>query len=154
MNSNRNCRQIFATTIHELGHASHWNLGKNDYTFADDVLVESWAHGVKWSISRLEYPGYSINYGRMNYSGIVQSMIDGISSKTSTKWWDSSKDEWGSPSISKTYQDSVSGYTVRQIEDAIDNQRKWNNWKDNIKNKYNNATENHLDAAFDYWNSK
>jgi|GEM_PF-3394259 hypothetical protein len=56
--------------------------------------------------------------------------------------------------ITKTYQDSVSGYTVRQIEDAIDNQRKWNDWRDNIKNKYNNATETNLDAAFDYWNSK
>ena len=30
--------------------------------------------------------------------------------------------------------------------------RYWNDWKNNIKNKYNNGTENNLDAVFDHWN--
>lgn len=49
-------------------------------------------------------------------------------------------------------EDNVTGYTIRQIEDALIHQEKWNNWKNNIKNKYNNGTENNLDALFNHWN--
>jgi hypothetical protein len=28
----------------------------------------------------------------------------------------------------------------------------WNEWRDNIKNSYNNATENNIDALFAHWN--
>jgi hypothetical protein len=49
-------------------------------------------------------------------------------------------------------QDDVSGYTIRQIEDALIGQRTWNEWRDNIKNSYNNATENNIDALFAHWN--
>ena len=48
--------------------------------------------------------------------------------------------------------DQVAGYTIRQIEDALPGQLTWNAWKTNIKNLYNNATENNLDALFDFWN--
>ena len=27
----------------------------------------------------------------------------------------------------------------------------WDGWRDNIKNLYNNGTEQHLDALFNYW---
>jgi hypothetical protein len=36
-------------------------------------------------------------------------------------------------------------------EDALIHQEIWNNWKINIKNRYNNGTENNLDALFNYW---
>ena len=48
--------------------------------------------------------------------------------------------------------DQVNGYTIRQIEDALQGKRTWNIWRDNIKNLHNNATENNLDTLFDYWN--
>ena len=48
-------------------------------------------------------------------------------------------------------EDDVSGYTIRQIEDALQGQRTWNGWRDNIKNRYNNATEENLDALFAFW---
>jgi hypothetical protein len=70
------------------------------------------------------YPTY---FG--NFTGVVQDMIDGIEG-----------------------YDQVTGYTIRQIEDALIGQLTWNAWRDNIKNLYNNATENNLDALFDYWN--
>jgi len=51
----------------------------------------------------------------------------------------------------KLNEDNVQGYTIRQIEDASHGQTTWEGWKNNIKNRYNNATENHLDALFNYW---
>ena len=47
--------------------------------------------------------------------------------------------------------DQVEGYTIRQIEDALNGEKSWINWRNNIKNRYNNATENNLDALFNTW---
>ena len=50
----------------------------------------------------------------------------------------------------KSYYDQVQGYTIKQIEDALASQTTWNAWKNNLKNMYNNETEKHLDAAFNF----
>jgi hypothetical protein len=128
-------RDIYGTTIHEIAHASHWKMDSWHYNNGDDIVVESWARGVQWDLTSIIYPtdimsGYPSYFG--DYTGVVKDMIDGISSPY-------------------TY-DQVSGYTIRQIEDALNGERYWNNWKDNIKNSYNNATENNLDQLFDFWN--
>jgi hypothetical protein len=49
-------------------------------------------------------------------------------------------------------QDNVTGYTIRQIEDALVGQTNWIGWRDNIKHLHNNATEQNLDALFNAWN--
>jgi len=152
---NRTCENLYATTIHELAHASHWELDRNnDYTFCDDIVIESWARGVQWMLSQLEYPSYSVSYGRLNYTGIVQDLIDGFGTTTTGAWYDFNEKKWGASNIVRTYSDQVSGYTIRQLEDALIGQRTWTGWKNNIKNKYTNGTENNLDAAFNYWDTK
>jgi len=139
----RRSDRIFTTVCHELGHSSHWNLGKNDYTFGDDIVVESWAIGVGNALFQLEYPntlGRSSNLP--DYTLVVIDMVDNPSI------------EGGSPSnlgFSIAQGDSVTSYTYRNIENSLIGQRKWADWRDKIKNDHNNATENHLDALFDLW---
>ncbi|SEQ08485.1 hypothetical protein SAMN05444005_10633 [Flavobacterium urocaniciphilum] len=137
---NTSCN-TYATTIHELAHASHFNMKKTDFRDSEKIVKESWARGVEWELTRMTYPTYTAWFGRKKggstepssfYTGVVPDMIDGISSSSS--------------------YDQVSGYTIRQIEDALQGKRNWNIWRDNIKNLHNNATENNLDALFDYWN--
>lgn len=137
----RPMNEIYGTTIHELAHASHWSMTRSDYNNAEDIVVESWARGVQWELTRMIWLNYNPYYGRKklgntpnqtslyNYTGIVQDMIDNISG-----------------------YDQVEGYTIKQIEDALDEQRTWGEWRNNIINKYNNATENNLSNLFDYWN--
>ncbi|MDO5607444.1 MAG: hypothetical protein Q4G08_03200, partial [Capnocytophaga sp.] len=93
-----------------------------------------------WELTRMVYPDYEPFYGRrkenpnsniVNYTGIVQDMIDGINENNS---------------------DRVSGYTIRQIEDALFRQNTWEGWRDNIIRIHNNPTERHLFVLFDYWN--
>lgn len=130
--------QTYATTIHELSHASHWNMDRNGFRNIpdnEDRIKESWARGVEWELTRMTYPDYRASEIRPKYTLVVMDMID-------------NDNRFGNTSISG---EGVSGYTIRQIEDALNGQKTWVNWKNNIKIRYNNATENNLDALFDYW---
>jgi hypothetical protein len=147
-NPENRCNQIYGTTIHELAHASHWDMGSSDYNNTSLIVKESWARGVQWALTRLEYPTYSISYSRLDYTGIVQDFIDG--NKTTSSSYHSKYDTYSV----KTYSDQVIGYSIRQIEDALKGKRNWDDWKTNIKSKYSNGTKDNLDAAFNYWNSK
>ncbi len=51
--------------------------------------------------------------------------------------------------VSGTF-DQVSGYTIRQIEDAVEGQREWDGWRSNIVSMYNNPTEGNLQTLFDH----
>lgn len=66
-----------------------------------------------------------------NYTGVVEDLVDGISGPES--------------------YDQVEEYSMHQIEQALKNAKKWDEWKNNIKNKYDNETESHLDNLFNYW---
>ncbi|MDF1551397.1 MAG: hypothetical protein P1P88_26485, partial [Bacteroidales bacterium] len=75
--------------------------------------------------------GLSPSYRIGDYTGLVQDMVDGISSAYN--------------------YDQVSGYTMNQIEQALKGAKKWEDWKNNLKNKYDNVTENLLDDLFNHW---
>lgn len=126
-NPHKNSRDIYGTTIHELAHASHWNMYRSRFDNSDKIVKESWARGVQRELTRMVYSSYSPSYFG-NYTGVVQDMIDG-----------------------KSGYDQVSGYSIRQIEDALKGQKQWNGWRDNIKNKYNNSSEGNLNALFSHW---
>ena len=133
--SSRPSEDIYATTIHELAHAAHWCQGWFVFNNSEVKVKESWARGVEWFLTKTVYDGYVPSYSIGSSTGVVQDMIDTI------------KDEPLS-----TINESVSGYTISQIEKAMIGKKKWSGWRDNIKAKYNNSTENHLDALFDSWN--
>ena len=134
----RGTDQIYATTIHELAHASHWGMNRSDFNDTETQVKESWARGVQWSLTTqtyFNYPGGGEN--RPNYTEVVVDMIDTPADRNT-----------GSEVLT---QDNVQGYTIRQIEDAVNGQETWNGWRDNILNRYNNATEGNLRVLFAHW---
>ena len=142
-NPQNNTSDIYATTIHELAHASHWELrrGKwNDNNLSKKVK-ESWATGVQWELTRVVYPKYK---GRRwstrlkDYTLVVTDMID--------EYFESGQEATNFGYIDT--RDQVSGYTIEQIEDVLRDTSSWNEWKDNIKNRYDNDTEDNLEQIF------
>jgi hypothetical protein len=132
----QNSKKLYATVIHELAHASHWAMDRWSYFTCENIVAESWARGVERELTRMIYPGYKPWYCTAEcaapysyYTGVVPDMID-----------------------ERDGYDRVKGYTIRQIEDALDGETTWNEWKTNIKNSYENETEDKLDALFEYWN--
>jgi hypothetical protein len=69
-NRERESDEIFSTTVHETVHASHvqlMNAGEIQYSQVENRIVESWAVGVQWFITSLEYKERGIfNYGDPN----------------------------------------------------------------------------------------
>ena len=133
---NRQSRDTYSTVIHELAHASHWNMNRSSFRDipANEARVkESWARGVEWELTRMVYSNYRAPEIRPKYTLVVMDMID-------------SDNRFGNTFF--TSGEGVSGYTIRQIEDALNNQKSWLNWKNNIKNRYNNGTENNLDGHY------
>ncbi len=133
---------IYSTTIHELNHASLWKHSKE--TNKEDKLRESLARGVEWVLTREEYPGY---LGRERSTGeytlVVCDLIDGPAT-TATRI------NFGFIDVNAV--DDVSGYTLRQVEDAIMGETSWNGWRDNLKSKFNNVTEGEVDKLFNAYN--
>jgi hypothetical protein len=131
----------YSTTIHEITHAAHWD--NSNLSFLGNALSvsESWATGVEWYLTNLVYPGYKgVNWslGNPKYRNIVMDLLDNPSSPAN----------WGA-----IYpNDQVEGYSILQIQNAcIDQPTTWNEWKMNIINNYNNGTEQHVEALFNYW---
>jgi hypothetical protein len=140
---------IYGTTIHELAHASHWELRKNNWKdkYTERKVKESWARGVQWAIGRLRYPNYRGGpIIRPDYTQVVVDMIDGRAPLNA----------FGNPidinnGSENLTEDDVAGYTIQQIEDVLGNTSTWENWENNIRNRYNNGTEENLDELFNHW---
>jgi hypothetical protein len=115
---------IYATTIHELGHASHWNLrGRNHYYFGVHTrceLRETWATAVEWAITSKVYgelqnkptfsygdfQSYSRNIIAGGYTPLMIDLIDSFNQFFSLE--------------PDTYpNDNVSGFSITDCENAL-----------------------------------
>lgn len=140
-NLSRPSDEIFCTTIHEIGHWVHRGWSEKSFKKCDDILKESWARGASWYITRLVYPTFTSPtgwYERYEYTGIIEDLIDYDNSTTADQEINNN--------------DKVSGYSIIQIERALKGAQTWDDWKNNLKNLYNNGTEKNLDDLFKYWN--
>jgi hypothetical protein len=149
------------TTIHELAHVAHWEMGYSTGQYVLDALTsdpkspESWAVGVEWQVTndvydRELYGVYEKRYQDMTISDIKKNegytplVIDLIDTKNQ-------KEIKGS---SIYPDDKVSGYTLSELEKALPSALgSWWRWRTRIKEKYNNPTEKHVDYLFRTYNN-
>lgn len=137
--ASRNISSIHGTTIHELGHAAHWEIcsPKSKYNDADLIVCETWARGAQWWLTRKYFGGYQPNYWTGAYTGLVEDMIDGTGSLC--------------PGAPFGLADHVAGYTIVEVEQGVKNQKTWADWKNNMISTYTNPTEGHLSNMFNAW---
>ncbi|MBN1182270.1 MAG: hypothetical protein JXB49_08290 [Bacteroidales bacterium] len=127
--------EVFATTVHELGHQSHSQLiGNIQYWQTDKIIYESWAEVVEWALTNDEYRtmgarfggnaalNYNCKYtkqltwpsGDRAYSPIFIDLIDNFNQRYSG--WDGITWHNGSSSYPN---DRISGYTIQYIQNNI-----------------------------------
>lgn len=140
----RTTEEIYATTMHELAHAVHWDMSSpvgsfTSYSLTNDRVYDSWSTGIQWILTRMTYPYYK---GRENsssrYTNLIMDLIDGPTGENYN--------------FGTSYPiDQVHGYNIVDIQNALKDATTLNQWKTNLKNNYGNTTENYVDALFDYW---
>ncbi len=131
---------------------------QDDFDDTDKIVKESWAVGVQQELTRMVYPNRNPTYGRLNYTEVVEDLIDPNKTRTTSYWYDFNTNTWctSSQRITRTYNDNVSGYNIKQLEDALRGKLTWDSWRNNIKTMYNinTATDTNINNAFTYWNTK
>lgn len=124
-------------------------------------VMETWATTVEIVLTNLRYKSYlrnsNFSYGQWNnsknrqnwpirfqpyYTSLGYDLIDNINQRTDII-----------PTYSGTYpQDRVSGYTIKQIENSLQNTNSWGEWKEHIKQQNSsNPTNIYIDELFNNW---
>ncbi len=137
---------IYATTIHELAHAAHWQLivdadGSNrnrDYHNNELNVLEGWARGVQWYLTKDVYPNYLGGETRGYYTQIVVDLIDTEADDRKNRGYNSIEG------------DNVT-IPMTDVESSLIGINNLNEWKNNIKSKYNYETGKAIDELFDLW---
>lgn len=148
--------RIYGTVVHEMTHASHYRLDRSffiNWPTCERIgpMGESWAEGAETILTNHRYNQLSNNYistqaqinndlfnaGLTNhnddlqvltinqideYSPIVVDLIDNLNQNTAGFW------------AGVQPVDNVSGYTLSQIQSALNTSRGIHGWKERIKN--------------------
>ena len=141
------------------------NLNRQGRQKDSEAVIESWATGVEWQFAMARYRDrfgdsdyrYENNMQRKKiapfgtgdyhlvYTSIVVDMIDNCSQRDPCNPFRTTGNARQFP------QDRVSGYTIRQIEQGLRGARSWNAWRDNMRTRHNNRTENRINELFANW---
>lgn len=154
---------IYATTIHEIGHASHWWQNSFAYNNCEDKVAEGWCRGVEYYLTNYRY----WKVGEFYQSTFLFSFFDGW------QWlntWDGSYvshmqkgyipividliDNYNQRIINGNNihyaPDNISNFTLTEIWNSLNGALTLNDWKENLK-KYNKVQAVDLDALFDFY---
>jgi len=115
-------------------------------------VVESWAVGVAYEISRATYPINTLKNGNWQY--ITKTDIAGPLEKKYTPIVIDLMDtynQYKSYDPDEYANDNVSSYSLAQIEEALKGAKTLEQWRDNLKNLYDNPTESNLDELFNFY---
>ncbi|WP_412466722.1 hypothetical protein [Pedobacter sp. KLB.chiD] len=119
----------------------HWKIDHSHYNnndLATNMMAESWARGSQWFLTKMEYPNYPGGSVYLpKYTNVVIDLVDANGSFDNNGFSDS--------------RDLVSGYSMIQIQDALNGASNGTDWKNNLKDNYENNTKQHLDALFNAW---
>lgn len=140
--------EIYATTIHELAHSAHWVRDRKLFNKdIEKIVKESWARGVQYYLTKDVYPKYNGGpYCRGSYTGIVEDLVNEANLSRNSSYYG----DW--IYSAKSYKDQITGYKLKELEDALAGVITWEQWRNKIK-LIKNGTKQHLDKTFAYWNS-
>jgi hypothetical protein len=156
---------VYGTTIHELTHAQHSVLDRGSYdNIVRDAfvgsssvqnrnrrLLETWPTTVEIMMTvdryRTKFGNPTYQYKRNKQSLTIQD-----ENHYTSGGFDMIDDFNQSVIFDNRFPiDRVNGYTLKQLEQSLIGARHWGQWRDNIKNKYDNPTEQFVDELFNNW---
>jgi hypothetical protein len=165
--------EIYGTTIHELAHAAHSVLDRGSYdNLVRDAWIIPWEGGVVVNNNKrtletwartvetvMTLDRYETNFGNPNYSVYKNNFRNNYQNQTifeENHYTSAGIDLMDYFNQRQSYgsnfpMDNVSGYTINQLEAAMVNSNSWWQWRDNLKSRFDNHTEQSVDELFNNW---
>lgn len=158
--------EVYGTTIHELSHALHSVLDRSSY---DNIVRDAWLdnHSSVQNRNRrlletwpttveimMTLDRYRTKFGNPDYQykWNKQSLTILDENHYTSGGFDMIDDFNQSVIFDNRFPvDRVNGYTLKQLEQSLIGARHWSQWRDNVKNKYDNPTEQFVDELFNNW---
>ncbi len=171
--------ETFGTVVHEIGHASHFNIQPGSFNPSSNLkATESWGQACKWYFSKREYGKFG-NVKQV-YSGVYNTMIASpyhyCDADAFTDNYQNTTDNLSqSPGVNNytpimidlhddfnqsiinglpyapLANDNVSGYNISQFQMAVFNSFSWLGVRDHLLYNNDNPTENNLVTLFNEW---
>jgi hypothetical protein len=146
-----NSKDIFATTIHELAHASHWSFGFTtaDYTLGLNYnrrLAESWAQAVGWFVTSKFYNTTPQNTTTDVYNPESLQWMTLTKIKEQNEYYTPAFidliDNYNQPS---NPNDFAKNYTLGELEETLAKcPKNWYSYRDKLAERTSNSTENQM----------
>lgn len=93
------------------------------FFFSMLIALFSWARGVQLYLTKEVYSNYGVSYNRGRYTGIVEDLINGANITRNSMYYFANGEQWNRSL--KSYTDRVSGYSLKQIENALAGAETW-----------------------------
>ncbi len=144
-----NCAYIYQTTLHELAHISHWDMG---WSGVEDKVIESWAIGVAYHLGTRVYSKNNLDWSDMQHVTFdrMKGDLEGKYTPLVIDLMDTENQRATRGGSSNYPIDRVSGYTIVQIEKALKNAKNLTQWCQNVATQkaISNADRNLLQELF------
>lgn len=143
---------LYALMMHELGHVSYALNSPVNVIASLGIVNESFANAVEYYFTLPYYPNAvrnMIDQSRTDierggddswkYTPLFIDMIDNTNQRTRNE------------NSTDFADDNVSGYTIQQIQKALDRRTTMRGVRIYLRDNYTNATENNLDELVDFY---
>jgi hypothetical protein len=163
--SRHDARYIFNATIHELTHASHWDIGMNYPAYISNAgqaarLAESWADGVAWHSTQLVYgnvidPRWNAQVDNANQMLSIPDITSTFNYYTPLFIDLMDNFNQGDPNLNPSSNkanlpiDIVSGYTMSQLQSFLNARpTNWYMYRDYLETNSTNVNESQAIQLF------
>jgi hypothetical protein len=156
--TDHDARYVFATTIHELTHASHWAMGMSYAAYCSNAgqagrMAESWAQAVGWHITRIVYAPNNPTNNILD--DVDNTQLTSLTAMNQTGNCITDNGPWYTPLFidlidnynqvingSNRPNDQANGYTITQLQSFLmARPTNWYMYRDYLESNSNNATE-------------
>ncbi len=140
--------------MHELGHVSHITKSRVLFLATNAIVRESWAVATEYYFTLPYYPN-NLSVTRLRDQSKSQIEQGGDRSWQYTPFFIDLRDNTNqlddANAISGWADDDVSGYTLKQMQEAMNKKTKLSGIRTYLKDNYNNSTEGHLGKLVDFY---
>jgi hypothetical protein len=156
---------FYALTMHELAHVSHYLKSPANIALTDGITRESWANAVGYYFTLPYYP----NIVTTRYVGTnITAAFEGENDLSRTDIIDGGDDSWQYTPFfidlrdntnqrtihsgnTEWANDNVSGYTLEQMQEALDKRTRLDGVCEHLRNNYSNGTEGNLNELVRFY---